>query len=242
MPRISFDEADNYNTGSFSNEWFKLPNHKDVATVQFMMSNKEELEVYACHRVSVNGKERYVDCLRDLEDSVDVCPFCASGIPVKVVRFLIMYQHEDQKIKIWERGKAFCDRVLNLCERYGDFTNEVFEIERNGKAGSKDTRYEIFPTSGLTPTNIDDLEYPELLGGIIMDKSAEDMEFYIRNDKFPEENTAPAKNETVTRRGSETTTRRTAEPVARRTAEVEQTAPATVGRRSRARAQEEDVF
>ena len=221
MPRISVNDSENYQSG-LNGEWFSLKNDKDVARVQFMMDGLDDLEVFACHKVKIGDKERYVDCLRTYDEPIDKCPFCAAGIPVKPVRFVIMYQHDDSKVKIWERGKNFIAKLQSLCNRYTPLSDYVFEIERNGKAGDMATRYEIFPMDRVDPVDLTDIEKPELLGGLILEKDAEEMDVYLETGNFPAtEDSAPAEQPPA-RRGA---------PVSRRT--TEEPAPASRGGVSR---------
>lgn len=200
MARINVEEAKHYQN-ELNGEWFGLKDHGDVARVQFMIDKYEDIDVFACHKVEVNGKERYVDCLRTYNEPIDKCPLCASGYPVKPVRFVVMYQHDDQKVKIWERGKNFIAKLQGLCNRYQPLSEYVFEIERNGAKGSKETKYEVFPMDRVDPVDLSEIEKPDLLGGLIIDASADDMEVYLQTGNFPEkgsEDSAP-----IARRGAE---------------------------------------
>ena len=187
MPRITHEQAENYQS-NLNGEWFSLKNDRDVARVQFMIDTIEDLDVFACHRVKIGDKERYVDCVRTYDEPIDNCPLCAAGIPVKPVRFVIMYQHDDGKVKIWERGKNFVAKLQSLCNRYSPLSDYVFEVERVGKAGSKDTRYEIYPMDKVEPVDLTDIEKPELLGGLILEKTPEDMEIFLETGNFPADN------------------------------------------------------
>lgn len=200
MPRINPNEVENYQTSN--GEWFSLKDDKDVARVQFMMDSFEDLDVFACHRVKIGDKERYVDCLRTYDEPIDKCPLCAAGNPVKPVRFVVMYQHDDQKVKIWERGKNFIAKLQSLCNRYSPLSQYVFEIERVGKAGSKDTRYEIFPMDRVEPVDLTDIEKPELLGGIILSKTADEMDEYLDTGSFPQTNSDSSSSQSGGRRVS----------------------------------------
>lgn len=185
MARINPNDADKYQN-SLNGEWFSLKNDGDVARVQFMLDTFEDLDVFACHKVKVNDKERYVDCLRAYNEPIDNCPFCAAGLPVKPVRFVIMFQHDDQKVKIWERGKQFIGKLQGLMNRYQPLSNYVFEVERHGKAGDKETKYEVFPMDRVEPFDLEEVEKPELLGGLILEKTAEEMMIYLDTGTFPE--------------------------------------------------------
>ena len=211
MARVSYEDSEKYFSGSGS-DWFQLKNDGDVARVQFMLNSIDDIPIFSTHRVKIGDKERYVDCLRNPHDPIDACPFCAAGMPAKAVRFIIMYQHDDNKVKIWERGRQFISKLQGLINRYNPLEEKVFEVERHGKAGDTSTKYEIYPLDGVEPVNMDEIEVPELEGTLILQKTFEEMEEFLDTGKFPSDNDdAP-----VRRRGEDAPARRTAAP-ARRT-------------------------
>jgi hypothetical protein len=212
MARVSYEDSEKYFSGSGS-DWFQLKNDGDVARVQFMLNSIDDIPIFSTHKVKIGDKERYVDCLRSPHDPIDACPFCAAGMPAKAVRFIVMFQHDDNKVKIWERGRQFISKLQGLINRYNPLDEKVFEIERHGKAGDTNTKYEIYPLDGVESVNMDDVEMPELEGSLIMQKSFEDMEYFLDNDKFPAEEGQEAP---VRRRGAEAPRGRTTAP-ARRT-------------------------
>lgn len=199
MARVTYEDSEKYYSGSGS-DWFQLKNDGDVARVQFMLNSIDDIPIFSTHRVKIGDKERYVDCLRNPQDPIDACPFCAAGMPAKAVRFILMFQHDDNKVKIWERGRQFISKLQGLINRYNPLEDKVFEVERHGKAGDTGTKYEIYPLDGVDSVNLDDIEVPELEGTLILQKSFEDMEYYLDNGSFPDEgNDAP-----VRRRGGDT--------------------------------------
>ena len=199
MARVSYEDSEKYYSGSNS-DWFQLKNDGDVARVQFMLNSIDDIPIFSTHRVKIGDKERYVDCLRSPQDPIDVCPFCAEGMPAKAVRFVIMYQHDDNKVKIWERGRQFISKLQGLINRYNPLEDKVFEIERHGKAGETSTKYEIYPLDGVESVNLDEAELPDLEGTLILQKTAEEMEQYLDTGRFPEDNQQEAP---VRRRGAE---------------------------------------
>lgn len=211
MARVSYEESEKYFSGSGS-DWFQLRNDGDVARVQFMLNSIEDIPIFSTHKVKVGDKERYVDCLRNPQDPIDACPFCAAGMRANAIRFIIMYQHDDGKIKIWERGRQFISKLQGLINRYNPLEQKVFEIERHGKAGDTNTKYEIYPLDGVEPVSMDDVEVPDLEGTLIMQKTADEMEYYLDNGSFPNE----PQDEAPVRRGADSSSRRTPAP-ARRT-------------------------
>lgn len=207
MARVSYEESEKYFSGS-SSEWFQLKNDGDVARVQFMMNSIDDIPIFSTHKVKVGDKERYVDCLRNPQDPIDACPFCAAGLPAKAVRFIIMFQHDDGKVKIWERGRQFISKLQGLINRYNPLEDKVFEVERHGKAGDTNTKYEIYPLDGVESVNLDEVEIPELEGSLILQKTADEMEVYLDTGNFPDDN----QDTPVRRRGADAPVRHSASP------------------------------
>lgn len=191
MPRITEDQTDSYFSGSRS-EWFTLKNHKEVARVQFMINTVDDVEIFACHKVKIGDKERYVDCNRQPGDPIDACAFCAAGIEVKPVRFIVMFDHRDNKVKIWERGREFMKLLEGLSARYAPLIDRVFEIERNGEAGNKKTTYNVFPFDTIAGYDLSGMERPDIEGGLVLQKSNDDMNVYLNTERFPATDDDPA--------------------------------------------------
>lgn len=226
MARVSYEDSEKYFSGSGS-DWFQLKNDGDVARVQFMLNSIDDIPIFSTHKVKIGDKERYVDCLRNPHDPIDACPFCASGMPAKAVRFIVMYQHDDNKVKIWERGRQFISKLQGLINRYNPLEEKVFEIERHGKAGDTSTKYEIYPLDGVDSVNLDEVEMPELEGSLILQKTFEEMEEFLDTGSFPNDN----QDAPVRRRGAD-------EPVRRASAPARRTPASDAGVTRRAPAQE----
>lgn len=216
MGRINPDQMELYGNEN-SNDWLKLSNDGDVARIQFLYGNYNELDTFACHKVKIGEKDRYVSCNRNYDDPLDACPFCQQGLPIKPVMMLSMYDHNDGKVKIWERGKTFIKKMQSLFNRYPDLSNHVFEIERHGAKGDNKTTYDIYPMPDIEPIDISDIEKPEFLGTFILNKTSDDMQYYLDNNVFPEVNNK--QDEYVERRrNTEELPRRSSNNVSRRRA------------------------
>lgn len=184
MPRIGIEDVQDY-SNDYNGEWFKLQQDGQIARVQFMYSDISDLDIFAAHRVEVNGKERWVNCPRLHTDPIEYCPLCQQGFPTKVVRFIVMYQHDDNKVKIWERGKQFTDKIQSLMNRYSPLQNYVFEIERHGAPRDQKTTYEVFVMDQVQAYDLSQIEKPQILGGLVIDATPEDMEVYLQTGNFP---------------------------------------------------------
>lgn len=199
MGRINYDEVDKYGNNS-NTEFLKLENDGDCATVQLLVHDMEDVDIFNCHEVTVgfydngNPKTRPVSCLRNYDDPLDVCPMCQAGLKTQVVMMLAMVDQQDAKIKIWNRGKTFIPKIKNLVNRWGDMRMQPVDIIRNGKKGDKKTKYDI-QVSPAKPIDISNYEKPEFLGGYIMDKTADEMQEYLDTGSFPDTDNTDAKQE-----------------------------------------------
>ena len=199
MGRFLAKDMDMYSTSDTN--YFSLKNDGDVANVRFMYNSIEDVGGYAVHKVKVGDRERYVNCLREYNEPIDKCPFCKAGIQQKVRMFIPLYDNDDNTTKVWERGKQFYPELVSQSARYvkdEPLVSHTFDIERRGRAGDQRTTYGLFST-GSDDTLLEDLpEVPKIIGTIILDKSAEDMEYYLRNGEFPIEGEAPIRRRTET--------------------------------------------
>ena len=203
MAVFGINEADNYGSNG-GGGYFSLKNDKDVANVRFLYDSVEDVQGFAVHEVDVNGKKRAVNCLRDYGQPIETCPFCQSGKPVRVKYYIPLYETKSGKTVIWERGKKFGAKLSSLCARFPHLVSHTFDIERNGKAGDEQTTYEIYHTGETPDVKLDDFESPTILGGLVLNKSVEDMQYYNDRQVFPDDNSAAP-----TRRVEEQPVRRT---------------------------------
>lgn len=186
MARFNINEVENYG-GQGGGGFFSLKNDKDVATVRFMYNTIDDVEGYSVHEIEVDGKKRYVNCLREYNQPLDDCPLCAAKFRVIARLFVILYDVESEEVKIWDRGKTFFSKLSSLCARYNPLVSTPFEIERNGKKGDTKTTYETYALDTDDVTLEDLPEVPELLGTLILDKSYEELEFFLDNGYFEED-------------------------------------------------------
>lgn len=180
------NNLDNYGGQEGRTGFFTLKNDGDVARVRFMYNTVEDIEGVSVHSVEIDEKKRYVNCLREYNEPLSVCPFCREHMSVQVKIFVPIYDVDDDKVKIWERGKKFFNKLSGLCSRYKRLVEKEFEIERHGKPGDQATTYEIFPVDDCEKLTLEDLpEFPE--NRLLLEKSAEDMEYFIDEGEFPPE-------------------------------------------------------
>lgn len=186
MPRFNVKEVDNYGSQG-GGGFFSLKNDKDVATVRFMYNTIDDVEGFAVHEIEVDGKKRYVNCLREYNQPIDDCPLCAANSRVIAKIFVKLYDVESGEVKIWDRGKTFFSKLSSLCARYNPLVSTPFEIERNGKKGDTNTTYETYALNTDDITLEDLPEAPPILGTLVLDKTYEELEFYLDNGYFEED-------------------------------------------------------
>lgn len=187
MGRINPDQMDNYSSNNDS-EWLKLADDGDVERVQFLYDKYEDLDTFAVHKVRIDGQQydRMVNCIRDYDDPVDYCPLCKAGYKVEPAMILSMWSHNDEKIKIWSRGKTFRKVIESKFNRYPNLSSMVFEIERHGKKNDQKTTYELIPMPDVESVDVSNIERPEFIGSVIIDADENDMMTFLNTGSFPQ--------------------------------------------------------
>ena len=193
MGRVNLNDLDKYNSGSNDNKvkWLRLTDDKDTVQVRIMLEDVEDLNdyIYVTHKVTVGAKAKFpnvhINCLREYKDPVEKCPFCESGIAASVRVFLPVYNIEEDEVMFFDRPRSIIGKIQGLMGRYKDFPSHIFEIERNGEAGDKGTTYEFYEVDDDDVT-LDDLpEIPQVLGSAVLDKTFDDMEYFVQEGAFP---------------------------------------------------------
>ena len=182
MARFGIEQADNYG-GQGGGGFFSLKNDHDTARVRFLYNSIDDVEGFAVHQVEIDGKKRWVNCLREYGEPVDACPMCKSGSFTTVKYFVPLYNVDTGAIVVWERGKKFGAKLSSLCSRYPNLVSHIFEIERVGAKGDTNTTYEIYEV-GSDDTTLEDFEIPNPLGTVVLDKTPEELEEFLDTGSF----------------------------------------------------------
>lgn len=195
MAKLSIEQAGQF---SGSNNYFKIENDGETKDVRFLYKTVDDIDSYSVHEVKVGEKRRWVDCLKDPSDPESHCPFCDAGIKLQNRTFLLVWDEADQQAKVWERSsiqvsRNYMDILKNTSSE--EIVGSKFKIKRNGKKGDMKTTY-VLMLVGVDDTKMEDLqeELPET-DATIMKKTVEEMEYYIENGEFPEEEVADKKTE-----------------------------------------------
>lgn len=215
MARFGFNEADNYVSSGNGGSYLTLKNDGDVAMVRFMYDGPEDIEGYRIHEVQIDGKTRDVNCLKEDYNSPDsCCPFCMAKYPAKNKYYIPVYDCDADEVKVWTRSHSYvAKRIFPLTQEVQPLCSQEFKITRHGVAGDKQTDYSIYPVRSEELQLHELPELPEILGNrFLLDKSFDDMEYYLNNGCFP------SQEENTQRSGGRATTQSSYdEPVRRRT-------------------------
>ncbi len=138
------------NNNNYHFSYFNLKKNGEEAIVRFMYDSPNEFNLYTIHTMQIDGKQRKVDCLHTPYDPISSCPICETGSKAQRKIFIKLLQYikqEDGTIKtvpkIWERSDRYVDTLSNLFNEYGNLSDQVFKIRRNGEAGDTKTSYDI---------------------------------------------------------------------------------------------------
>jgi len=199
MGRFGYEDAERYG-GNGTGGYFSLKDDGDVARVHILGNDMNDFYGYAVHDVEVDGKHRWVNCLRNYNDPIDACPFCKAKKQVKARLFIPLYNIEAKEVQIWERGKNFFRELSSYCARNPKVASVVTEIERRGKKGDTSTTYGLYKVEDSNKT-LEDFQdqIPEIIGIYILDKTEEEMQYYLDRGVFPGDDN---KDEPIRRRSS----------------------------------------
>lgn len=195
MGRFSYEDADKYGSQGNGGSFFKIENDMEIKRVRLLGRDMNDFPGYACHEVEIDGRRRLVNCLRDYNEPVSVCPFCSCHDPkirkqiAKV--FIPLYNLEDDEVQVWERGKSFFPILSSYCSRHKNVVSYITEVERHGKPKDTNTTYMLYEAEEQGDERVEFDDYadrlPEILGRYILDKSAEDMEYFLESGEFLDE-------------------------------------------------------
>lgn len=180
--------------------YLALNDDGDTAIVRFNVSNIDEIVVHSRHTVPVGGRRRSIECLRGFNDPIDVCPLCADGnfrAGFRIYIPLIQYNTEsDNTVSIepciWDQPARFRETLLSYHMDYGDLRNIIFKITRHGKRGDTGTTYSLIAANpniyraDTYPADFSSIEGFDIHRYMLLVKSANEMNYYLKNNDFPE--------------------------------------------------------
>lgn len=232
MARFRADDANKYG-GQGGGGFFSIAEDKGTKQVRLLYESVDDIQGDSVHKVKVGDKDRYVNCLRAYNDPIDACPFCKAHIPVQARLFIPLYNIDADEVQIWDRGKSMFQKLVSVCERAtrkgSSIVNHVFTVERIGKPKDTKTTYEIYDDDE-DDTEITEFTLPTIIGpkALVLDKSVEDMEYYLDEGSFPPVDDSDDEEDDEA-------------PVRRRSSEREERRERT-GRRTPASSRKEDKF
>lgn len=210
MTQFNFDQLDNYVQSQGEGFTFlKLQDHNWSAKVRFMYGPGETFQGFAVHNISADTRRpKYVPCLRELGQPLDVCPLCKAGssvtaqfyIPVYVISITkcisgVMQAEEPvNQVMLFQRGKTFQGALSSAIRQSAGtpLVNNIFNIVRNGKAQNLDTTYMV-EFVGRDTTTLENLpERPEVLGSYVLpEMTFEKMSALVNNAATPSADVTP---------------------------------------------------
>lgn len=191
MARFSYEDADKYGSSS-KRSYFQLKDDGDTARVHLLGDDMNDFPGYSVHQVPIGDGYRYVNCIREAGEPKDICPFCADRDPkiskILAKVFIPLYNIDADEVQIWDRGKTFFKELSQYCAHTPHVSEVITEITRSGRKGDTSTTYRLYEMKETDDFNMADVadEIPEILGTIILDKTAEDMDYYLDHGDFPD--------------------------------------------------------
>lgn len=222
MARVKLSDSDAYVQGGGGFGFFKIGEDGETKNIRLLYNTIDDIPADIVHRVSVDGKSRWVNCLRDkADDPVHICPLCAAGNARQRRVFLRVFEITkfDKKtgtdiegdVKYWDRGNSIISDLESLSKRYSPLVEHIFEVERKGKRGDMSTSYKFYETFDDEKSLEDYPPEEDILGTIILNKTAEEMDEFIETGEFPKASDTFGDDERPKRDRGERDKRRTEE-------------------------------
>lgn len=215
MATLTYSEWKESRSKSVSKDEFKkvgyfnsLKDDGDEAVVRFAYDGIDDFDIQTIHVVEVDGKFRRVACLRKSVSDKSDCPLCGSGDYAKdkvYIKLLDYVKDESGNIvaeaKVWERPAKFIQKIVSgftqatemgVYPMTSNISDVVFKIKRVGGKGSTDTYYDVIPAnpnvykSDIYAKDFSDFEGLDLAHHSYSNKTAEEMDEYLKTGAFPE--------------------------------------------------------
>ena len=205
MAKVNFNDVANQreDRANFSNGvgfFNSLKDDGDETIVRFMHDDVYSFDIASVHNLSIGGKFRKVNCLRgSMSEPLSTCPLCEAGEKLQTRIFIHLIEYtkgQNGEVvatpKVWERSIAYATKLKDFMEDYTPLSDYVFKVKRRGAKGSMDTTYSIvplnpaqYPTS-MFPKQEDAFKDYTVIGKVVSDKSAEEMQAYLQTGEFPD--------------------------------------------------------
>lgn len=188
--------------------WFKLANDGDEALVRINLSSVNDLQFASVHTLSAAANWMRVSCLHNVNETENNCPFCKEaangntsiGVAKKRVYVQMLVSYKDKTTGswaapvpvIWDKPAGFSKELQAKLASYGNLTDHLFRIVRNGAAGSMQTTYTLdyaIPTifkPELIPADFSAFNNFDITKHSFWVKSEAEMNEFIRVGAFPE--------------------------------------------------------
>lgn len=194
--------SNNPGNGDYKVGFFNIANGEE-AIVRFAIDSMDDFELYTVHPIIVGQSSypnRRVSCLRNnpKTDPMQLCPLCAKGEKVQQRMYIKMLQYVNDngriipKAVVWDRpAYSYAPQIKSYLDNYGPLSNIVCKIVRHGDG--LETKYDIIPNLNpqiyneqLYPKDFSDFADFNVLGGMIMDRTFEEITQFIQTGQFPQ--------------------------------------------------------
>lgn len=198
MAQISYEDVKSGNDNEFNVGFFSLKGDGDEAIVRILCDQVSDLDILTVHPVTVGQSSfpnRNVNCLRTPHDPLEMCPFCNSGEKVKQRVFIKILQYDENRephAVVWDRpAGTYVPKLKSYIDNYGPLSNIMCKIIRHGSG--LDTTYDIIPNINPQVYSLENykkdvsaFEEFQVLGRMVLDKTADEMIEFMRTGNFPE--------------------------------------------------------
>lgn len=129
-------KKENFNRAQIQFIGALLKNDGDMLVVRFPYTSPSDLKIEHCHEVTIKGYQypQKVECIGKENN----CPLCADEVKtldrflVKAIAYIVKDGNVELVPVVWDRPTAYADELIGKMEDYGDLSEHLFKIKRNG--------------------------------------------------------------------------------------------------------------
>lgn len=159
-------------------KYFNLNKKDDSAIVRILHSSVKNIEYAQIHRVTIDGKNKNIKCIREN------CPLCNnSGSEASTKIYIHLFDYTDNCEKVWVRTDKIINQFKEIEENWGDLSACVLKITRETDDFPK---YNVIPVNAAKYAQVNkELIDEKIAYRFYMTRSKDELDEYLKTGVMP---------------------------------------------------------
>lgn len=159
-------------------KYFNLNKKDDSAIVRILHSSVKNIEYAQIHRVTIDGKNKNIKCIREN------CPLCNNnGSEASTKIYIHLFDYADNCEKVWVRTDKIINQLKEIEENWGDLSACVLKITRETDDFPK---YNVIPVNAAKYAQVNkELIDEKIAYRFYMTRSKDELNEYLKTGVMP---------------------------------------------------------